>query len=84
MRTPYQNLTESFPELKESFHYLKAHDQDFQQLFKHYEQLDTIVHKVDHKQEVMSDFELEKIKKERVLLKDSLYTLMNKHKIKSL
>ncbi|AUR51767.1 YdcH family protein [Aquella oligotrophica] len=80
MRTPNQNLTESFPELKESFHELKMNDHHFQHILKKYEELDTLVHKVDHEQEVMSDFELEKVKKERVLLKDELYNMMNNHK----
>ena len=79
MRTPYQNLTESFPELNEAFHHLKAANPHFQQLLKHYEALEAVVHKVDHKQEVMSDFELEKVKKQRVVLKDNLYTLMTKY-----
>ncbi|MDD3265852.1 MAG: DUF465 domain-containing protein [Burkholderiales bacterium] len=80
MRVPNQNLTDSFPELDEAFHYLKAHDEQFHQILKQYEKLDTLVHKVDHEQEIMSDFELEKVKKERVTLKDSLYQMMVKHK----
>jgi len=80
MRTPNQNLTESFPELKDAFHDLKMNNHHFQHVLKRYEELDTIVHKVDHEQEVMSDFELEKIKKERVTLKDELYNMMNNHK----
>ncbi len=80
MRVPNQNLTDSFPELKEAFHELKISDHHFQHTLKRYEELDTIVHKVDHEQEVISDLELEKIKKERVILKDELYQLMVKHK----
>lgn len=80
MRTPHQNLTESFPELKDSFHHLKTTDHHFQHILKKYEELDTAVHKIDSEQEAMSDLELEKIKKERVLLKDELYQMMTKHK----
>lgn len=80
MRTPNQNLTESFPELKETFHHLKINNHEFQKILKRYEELDTLVHKIDHEQEAMSDFELEKIKKERVALKDTLYNLMVKCK----
>lgn len=80
MRTPHQNLTDSFPELKEAFHHLKTHDAHFQHVFKQYEELDTLVHKVDHEQESMGELELEKVKKERVILKDTLYTLMVKCK----
>lgn len=80
MRVPNQNLTDSFPELKESFHDLKISDHHFQHILRRYEELDTIVHKVDHEQEAISDFELEKIKKERVILKDELYQMMVKHK----
>lgn len=80
MRTPHQNLTESFPELKEAFHHLKVNDHHFQHILKQYEELDTQVHKVDHEQEAMSEIELEKVKKERVALKDTLYTLMTKCK----
>ena len=64
MRTPHQNLTDSFPDLKEAFHHLKINDHHFQHLLKQYEKLDTLVHKVDHEQESMSDLELEKVKKE--------------------
>lgn len=80
MRTPNQNLTESFPELKDAFHELKTTNHHFQQILKRYEELDTLVHKIDHEQEVMSDFELEKVKKERVILKDELYKMMNNSK----
>lgn len=80
MRTPHQNLTESFPELKDAFHHLKINDHHFQHILQQYEELDTLVHKVDHEQEAMSELELEKIKKERVVLKDSLYQMMVKHK----
>ncbi|MDQ5947602.1 MAG: uncharacterized protein QG651_96 [Pseudomonadota bacterium] len=80
MRTPHQNLTDSFPHLKEAFHHLKTHDHHFQHLLKQYEELDTLVHKIDHEQEAMTDLELEKVKKERVILKDTLYTLMVKCK----
>lgn len=80
MRTPHQNLTDSFPELKEAFHHLKTNDAHFQHVFKQYEELDTLVHKVDHEQESMGELELEKVKKERVILKDTLYTLMVKCK----
>ena len=80
MRTPHQNLTDSFPDLKEAFHHLKINDHHFQHLLKQYEELDTLVHKVDHEQESMSDVELEKVKKERVALKDTLYSLMVKCK----
>lgn len=80
MRTPHQNLTESFPELKDSFHHLKMNDHHFQHLLQQYEALDTEVNKVDHEQEARSDVELEKIKKERVAIKDSLYQIMLKHK----
>lgn len=80
MRTPNQSLTESFPELKEAFHHLKMNDHHFQTLLNKYEELDTIVHKVDNSQEVMSELELEKVKKERVALKDEVYQLMVKCK----
>ena len=80
MRTPHQNLTESFPELKDSFHHLKTHDHHFQHILQKYEELDTLVHKIDHEQETMGELELEKVKKERVALKDDLYNLMLKHK----
>ena len=62
MRTPHQNLTDSFPELKEAFHHLKTNDAHFQHVFKQYEELDTLVHKVDHEQESMGELELEKVK----------------------
>ncbi|MEN9946442.1 MAG: hypothetical protein RLZZ293_828 [Pseudomonadota bacterium] len=84
MRTPHQNLTESFPELKQAFHDLKTSDHHFQHLLKRYEEIDTLVHKVDHEQEVLSDLELEKVKKERVALKDSLYQAMAKYKQENL
>lgn len=80
MRVPNQNLTDSFPELKEAFHHLKITDEHFQHTLAKYEELDTTVHKVDHLQEVMSELELEQVKKARVLLKDELYQIMIKHK----
>lgn len=80
MRVPNQNLTDSFPELKESFHELKKDNLHFQHILKKYEELDTQVHKIDNEQEALNDLELEKVKKERVALKDELYHIMVKHK----
>jgi uncharacterized protein YdcH (DUF465 family) len=83
MRVPNQNLTDSFPELKDAFHHLKSSDHHFQHTLKRYEELDKFVHKVDHEQEAVSDLELEKIKKERVILKDELYQMMLKYQLES-
>ncbi len=80
MLTPHQNFPESFPELKEAYHYLKMNDHHFQHLLKEYEKLDEKVLKVFATRElILSDFEIETIKKERLALKDSLYHLMLKH-----
>ena len=80
MLTPYQNLSDSFPELKEVFHELKVSNHHFQHILKQYEELDKTAHQADMGQKAMHDLELEQLKKERLALKDTLYQLMTEHK----
>lgn len=80
MRTPHQNLTESFPELKDAFHALKASDQHFQQTLKQYETVDNRINHIDNGGDAVEPLFFEELKKERVFLKDKLYQHMNRYK----
>lgn len=83
MITPYQNITDSFPELKDVFHELKVNDHHFQHVLNQYQELDNLAHQVDQGHKVLADLELEKIKKERLAFKDTIYQLMLQHKNQS-
>ena len=79
MRTPHQNLLESFPDLADTFHQLKVHDIHFKHILLQYEELDNEINKIDNGHAVEPSY-FEEIKKKRVLAKDGVYQYLLKHK----
>lgn len=79
MRTPHQNLLESFPDLADAFHHLKVHDLHFKHLLHQYEEYDNEVNKIDNGHAVEQIY-FEEIKKKRVLAKDGVYQYLLEHK----
>lgn len=80
MRTPHQNLLESFPDLSDTFHHLKHHDTHFKVILKSYEEVDNEVNKIDNGHAVEPLY-FEELKKKRVTAKDSVYQYMVQNKI---
>jgi len=59
---------------------LKVENAHFAKIFERHNELDEIVTKVEEGRQHMSDFELEKLKKEKLLLKDEAYQMIIKYK----
>ncbi len=59
---------------------LKVENPHFAKIFEKHNELDKIVTDVEEGREHMDDFELEKLKKEKLRLKDEAYAMILKYK----
>ena len=75
MSTEHHPLIKDFPELRERIHALKS-DAHFARLERAYEDLDKRIVRIEDRIEHTSEDELERLKVERVRLKDELYRLL--------
>ena len=75
MPTEHHPLIKDFPELRERIHALKG-DGHFSRLERAYEDLDKRIVRIEDRIEHTSEDELERLKVERVRLKDELYRLL--------
>lgn len=73
------DLHHEFPEYKEEIHHLKMNDAHFSRLFKEYHELDHEVIRIEQGVENTSDTYLEQQKKQRLHLKDALFTMIKAH-----
>lgn len=69
-------LIHEFPEHRERIHLLKLGNNYFLRLFDEYHDIASQVRNIENEVEVASDFYLEDMKKQRLMLKDKLYTLI--------
>lgn len=74
------DLHHEFPEFKDEIRHLKMHDAHFARLFKEYHEFDHEVHRIETGAETTSDEHLEAQKKQRLLLKDQLFSMLKKAK----
>lgn len=77
MPLTHHPLTKEFPEHKDKIHQLKLDDKHFSNMMEQYENLDKEVFRIESGEEPTDDSRLEKLKFERVNLKDELYKLIN-------
>ena len=73
----HHDLAHEFPEYKQRIHELKLNDSHFSKLNQQYEKLDKEIYRIEQQIETPSDEYTEQLKKERALLKDQLYTILN-------
>lgn len=74
----HHDLAHELPEYKENIHDLKMNDAHFSRLFKEYEDLNKEILRIEKGIEAVSDEYLEKLKKERLLLKDEMLNIITK------
>lgn len=67
-----------FPEYRDLITQLKTTDHHFQRLFEKHNALDQKVKNMESRLETGTPEEVEAIKKEKLLLKDQLYTILKK------
>ena len=72
------DLIHEFPEHKERIHLLKMENNYFLRLFDEYHDVANQVRNIENEVEVRSDIFLEDKKKQRLMLKDKLYSLIKK------
>jgi hypothetical protein len=69
---------EEFPEYKDAIHDLKMSDSRFRRLANEYEGIDKSVFRAEQGIEIVNDDYLDSIKKERLHLKDLIYSMLRK------
>ena len=67
-----------FPEYRDLITQLKGHDHHFTRLFDKHNALDQTIKNMEAGIEVGSQFQIEQLKKEKLLLKDELYEILRK------
>ena len=70
------DLVHELPEHKERIHELKMSDKHFQKLFEKYHEIDHQVKRIEEGIETPSDEFVETLKKERLNLKDQLFSMI--------
>ena len=74
--TPHE-LAEEFPEFVEKMHALKTGDAHFAKLFDEYHEINRAIHRAETNVEPTDDFNMETMRKKRMLLKDQIYGMLN-------
>jgi len=70
------DLVHEFPDHQHTIRHLKMNDRHFARLFEQYNELDSLIHKMEEGAEPTSDDVLNEKKAERVQLKDALFTFI--------
>lgn len=70
------DLMHEFPEYAEKIGQLRVNDNSFAEIMKNYDALDTRIRELEGLGAPVADETLEDLKKERVQMKDTLYTLL--------
>ena len=73
------DLIHELPESKEAIHLLKTNSTHFAKLFDEYHEVDHAVHRVETGAENTSDEYLETLKKQRLNLKDQLFSMIREY-----
>lgn len=72
----HHHLVQEFPELKDKIHELKTHNPAFAELFDKYNSIDNEIYRIEEQIETPSDDYTESLKKQRLLLKDQLFQML--------
>jgi uncharacterized protein YdcH (DUF465 family) len=70
------NLLNEFPEHREKIHVMKQSSGHFSKLFDEYHDLDREVRRLEGEGVPVTDESFEELKKQRLSLKDKLYTML--------
>ncbi len=76
MPITHHPLIEEFPEYKDTLHKLKLENAHFRRLAHEYEGIDKSIFRAEQGIEIVNDEYLESIKKERLHLKDLIYSML--------
>lgn len=76
MQIENHSLIKELPEYKDRIHELKMSDHHFQRLFDEYHTIDKEIHRLETEESPKTDEFMEDMKKNRLHLKDQLYTML--------
>ena len=76
MPITHHPLTEEFPEYRDKLHELKINNSHFRRLIHEYEGIDKAIFRAEQGIEIVNDDYLEMLKKERLHLKDVIYSML--------
>lgn len=68
----HHSLTNEFPEHHDALHSLKISDTHYHKMMDRYDEVDKKIFRIESTEEIASDIELGKLKKERIQLKDCI------------
>ena len=71
-------LINDFPDHQHTIRHLKMHDAHFARLFNNYHEVESEVHQIEENNSSVKDDYLESLKKQRVHLKDELFSMIQK------
>lgn len=73
------DLGNEFPAMKQAIHELKMQSPHFRQLMERYYELNKSIHRAEQRIEVISELAEENLRKQRLQLKDEIYSMLVKH-----
>ena len=74
--TPHE-LLEEFPEKADRYHELKTTDEHFAKLADEYHEVNRAVHRAESDVEPTDDAHMQKLRKQRMALKDEIWRLLS-------
>ena len=78
MQNEHLDLAHEFPEYQEKIRSLKNTDNHFKKLFEQYDQICKGIYRSEKRIELLSELEEEKLRKQRLVLKDQLYAMLSR------
>ena len=72
----HHHFVQEFPQFKDKIHALKTHNPEFAALLDKYNSLDDEIYRIEEQIETPSDDYTESLKKQRLLLKDQLFQML--------
>ena len=76
MEGHHHNLATEFPQHQDKIHYLKLSDAHFKKLCDRYEEIDKQIARREARIELGGEFDEERLRKERLKLKDAIYAAL--------
>jgi uncharacterized protein YdcH (DUF465 family) len=80
MEGHHHKIGEEFPDYREKIHTLKMGDAHFAGLLEKWESIDKKIARAESRIELMSQEEEEQLRKQRLALKDELYSMLRNSK----
>jgi uncharacterized protein len=74
------DLDHEFPEYSSLMHQLRDRDPNLARLFQQYEKVNGSIVDIEENDRPFQDFEFEEMKKQRLRIKDEIYSILRNHR----